>query len=128
MAGAVCVALKAAGIGRVNPGHARLTALLEAGAGVDAFIGAAAGALRPGVNDPFAYVLGVVEGQMTEARHIAANGHAKAANGTNGHGHSGSKARAARMAEAVPNLVASGHDNDDFIDTETRDVTPRRLG
>lgn len=128
MAGAVCIALKAAGVGRVNPGHSRLTALLEAGAGVDAFIGAAAGALKPGVTDPFAYVLGTVEGQMAEARQIAANG-SKAVNGHGTNGHSGSKARAARMAEAVPSLARrKSAPPEDFIDTETRDVTPRSVG
>jgi uncharacterized protein YdaU (DUF1376 family) len=56
-------------------------------------------------------------------------GNAKSAgsNGHNGH-HSGSPVRAARMAEASPDLVANGHAAAvDFIDTEARDVTPRRL-
>lgn len=129
LAGVVCNALRVAGIGRVNPGHPRLTALLEAGAGVDAFIGAA-GSLKPGISDQFAYVLATVEGQMAEAQHVVANGKAKAANGNGLNGHSGSPTRAARMAEAVPGLAKKNglHPPEDFIEGEVHDVTPRRLG
>lgn len=129
MAGAVCIALKAAGIGRVNPGHPRLAALLAEGAGVDAFIGAAQ-ALKPGVSDPFAYVLGAVEGQLTDARQLAARSAAAtpATRPATRNGHSGSSARAARMAEAVPGLVNGHEPVADFIDTEVSDVTPRRVG
>ena len=130
MAAAVCIALKAAGIGRVNPGHPRLAALLADGAGVDAFVGAVQ-SLGPDVSDPFAYVLAVVEGQMAEARQLSARAAAATpatrAARRNGH-NSGSSARAARMAEACPTLVAGARAPGDFVEAEVRDVTPRTVG
>lgn len=121
---AACFAMKTEGIGDVNPGHPDLIRLLGEGAGLDAFVGAARTAV--GRHKGFAYALGIVNGQMAEAKAMA-NG-ARKAQPTNGH--SGSKARAARMAEASPGLVDNGQDHtrEDFIDTEARDVTPRRLG
>ena len=64
-AGAVCRALRAAGIADVNPGHPRLLALLAAGATEAEFVGfvPAAAAKRAG----FAWVLGAVEGERSRA-------------------------------------------------------------
>lgn len=122
LATAVCLALKAEGIGIVSPGHPRLASLIAAGAEVQTFVDAARSA-KAKDKASFAYVLGTVEGQMADAKTLAAA--SRTAPRRNGQGHSGSTARAARMAEAVPNLVAS---HGDFIDTEARDVTARRLG
>lgn len=62
---AVCIALKAAGIPNVNPSHATLRALVDAGAEVAEFIGAVKASENKG--DRFAYVLGTVEGQRKRA-------------------------------------------------------------
>jgi uncharacterized protein YdaU (DUF1376 family) len=117
IAPAVCLALKAEGVGSVSPGHPRLLALLAAGAEVQNFVDAAR--LHPGKN--FAYLLGTVEGQMADARRLAAAGRSPA---PPVNGHSGSAARAARMAEA---RKSTRPPPGDFIDTEARDVTPRRV-
>lgn len=82
-AGAVCLALRQAGIADVNPAHPLLLALLEAGATTAEFVaaaGAAAGKARG-----FAYTLAVVEGQRKRAADAAVALHhgplAVAANG-----------------------------------------------
>lgn len=61
----VCLALKAEGIGNVNPGNIRLRTLLDAGATVEEFTGMAGKAL--GQVNPFAYVLAAVEGERKRA-------------------------------------------------------------
>lgn len=66
MAGAVCVAMRAAGLGSVNPAHPKLLSLLQAGAPIGAFVGAAQDAAARGKG--FAYSLAIVEGQLAEAR------------------------------------------------------------
>lgn len=71
MAGAVCVALRADGLFSVNPSHPKLHALLERGAGIDAFLGAWRGCRHRATGNPFAYVLAVVDGQMQDAQRIA---------------------------------------------------------
>jgi hypothetical protein len=68
-AGAICRSLRSAGIANVNPGHALLAALLEAGATEAEFLGAAPEAKDK--RDPFAYVLGVVKGQREDAAKAA---------------------------------------------------------
>ena len=121
-ASAVVLAMKAEGIGGCNPGHPKLAELLAAGAEVQNFVSAAQAAVDK--HKGFAYALGIVEGQLAEARSLAAAGRAGAA-ATVRNGHSGSSARAARMAEAVPGLVPNGRDRgSDFVDVEARNVTP----
>ena len=73
MATAVCVALRAAGMDGVNAGHPELRALLDAGATVDSFLGAAKAMRESGktVANAFAYVLGAVKGQMRDAQALA---------------------------------------------------------
>lgn len=73
MAGAVCVALRAAGMPRANPSHPKLLALVGQGAGVDAFVAAWHDVRAAGkaVSDPFAYVLGRVAGQLAQAQQVA---------------------------------------------------------
>lgn len=61
----VCIALKAAGVHKVNPSHPKLKALVDAGAALDEFVGAAAKA--QGKSDPFSYILAAVEGQRRQA-------------------------------------------------------------
>lgn len=118
MVGAVCIALKSEGIGSCNPGHPDLQVLIGQGAEVQNFVSAARTAVGKGKG--FAYVLGIVKGQLAEARQLAAAGRT-----TTGQlaGSSGGTARAARMAEARGTPRPQG----DFIDTEARDVTPRTL-
>jgi uncharacterized protein YdaU (DUF1376 family) len=66
MASAVCVAMRAAGLASVNPGHPKLLALLEASAPIGAFVGAAQDAAARGKG--FAYALAIVEGQLAAAK------------------------------------------------------------
>lgn len=68
-AGAVCVVLKAEGVSSVNPSHPDLAALLTAGAEVGQFAEAAKLATAKGKG--FAYVLGIVKGQMADAQAMA---------------------------------------------------------
>lgn len=63
-AGAVCRALRQAGIPG-NPSHPTLLELLDAGATLQHFVDAAPKAA--GKRDPFAYLLGVVRGQIADA-------------------------------------------------------------
>lgn len=66
-AGALCRTLRQAGIADVNPGHPRLLALLDAGAQPVEFSGFVSQALDKAPGNPFAYLLGVVEGERTRA-------------------------------------------------------------
>jgi len=68
-AGAVCLALRAAGLQRTNPGHPTLLALLEAGATQAEFTGLAPQAL--GKRDPFAWLLTALVGQRQDAKELA---------------------------------------------------------
>ena len=68
-AGAVCVAIRSEGIGSVNPNHPKLLSLIESGAGVDRFVNAARLALEK--HKGFAYLLGIVQGQLDEEKQIA---------------------------------------------------------
>lgn len=68
-AGAVCQALRLAGIATVNPAHPTLLVLLAAGATEAEFLGAVPKA--KGKRDPFGYLLGVVEGQRQDAANTA---------------------------------------------------------
>lgn len=72
-AGALCRSLRIRGIADVNPGHPRLLALLAAGATEPEFTGFVAQALTS--NSPFAYLLGVVEGERKRAAVTAAQSH-----------------------------------------------------
>jgi hypothetical protein len=72
-AGALCRQLAIAGISRMNPGHPRLAALLEAGATPAEFMAFADKA--KGMDDPFAYLLGCVEGERKRAKRNGAEMH-----------------------------------------------------
>jgi uncharacterized protein YdaU (DUF1376 family) len=69
MAAAVCVLLKAEGIGSVNPQNPTLTTLIDQGASIGLF--AEAARIAKEKQKGFAYVLGVVDRQMQEAAAIA---------------------------------------------------------
>ena len=73
-AGAACLALKAAGIADTNPGNPKLRALVDAGADLQEFVGAAQQAVSAG-NGRFAYVLGIVEGGRKRAAAMASQLH-----------------------------------------------------
>lgn len=65
--GAVCVVLKSEGIAQVNPSHAGLLELLEAGAQLSDFV--AACEVAHGANKPnFGYVLGIVNNRLRDAK------------------------------------------------------------
>ena len=69
--GEICKAIKAIGIGDVNPGHADLLMLLQAGAEQTEFEGAARTAVKNAKG--FAYTLGIVK-RSREAAAIALQG------------------------------------------------------
>ena len=73
-AGSVCLAMKAAGIADTNPGNPKLRALVDAGADLQEFVGAAQQAVSAG-NGRFAYVLGAVEGERKRAAAMASQLH-----------------------------------------------------
>ncbi|WP_219908966.1 YdaU family protein [Nitrosomonas ureae] len=64
-AASVCLAIKKIGIIDLNPSHPELLMLIEAGATIDEFMHAARTAKDK--SKGFAYVLGIVKGQRTEA-------------------------------------------------------------
>lgn len=66
---AVCMVIKAEGIGSVNPQHPDLLALIDQGVDVGHFAAAARVAKDKGKG--FAYLLGVVKGQMADAALLA---------------------------------------------------------
>lgn len=66
---AICMAIRAEGIASTNPGHPDLQALIAQGAEVQNFVAAARTARDKGKG--FAYVLGIVKGQMNDAKTIA---------------------------------------------------------
>lgn len=133
-AGEVCKAIKAQGVADTSPGHPKLLALLEAGAGVGEFIGAAAEAAERGKG--FAYVLGMVANRRKEAAALAAGGLPQ--------GGRVAKPRSAepawraeqrsRMQQACPRIAvkepaAHGQfDPSTAIDVEARHVPPNALG
>ena len=69
LAGQVCMAMKAAGVYDVNPGHLDLLTLIEAGATLDEFIGAASEARAK--SKGFAYAVGTVKRRREEAAKAA---------------------------------------------------------
>lgn len=95
-ASAVVLAMKAEGIGGCNPGHPKLAELLSAGAEVQNFVSAAQAAVEK--HKGFAYALGIVEGQMAEARQLAAGASAKAVN-SHVNGSNGAKSTRRSIAE-----------------------------
>ncbi len=96
---AVCIALKAAGVAQVNPSNQLLRALVDAGATPAEFTAAAAKAIGKG--DPFAYVLGVVEGERKRAAATASQLHRGAMPGTQ---------EALPWHESVKGIVAKGEE------------------
>jgi uncharacterized protein YdaU (DUF1376 family) len=69
-AGEVCKAMKRAEVGDVNPGNQTLRTLIDAGATLDEFTGAAAKAVAEGKG--FAYALGIVRRDREQAAQMAA--------------------------------------------------------
>lgn len=67
--GAICMVIKSEGINPVNPQHPELLALIDQGADVGCFAAAAKVAAKKGKG--FAYVLGMVKGQMADAANLA---------------------------------------------------------
>jgi hypothetical protein len=71
--GQICKAMKRAGVSDVNPGNQTLKALVEAGAQVNEFEGAAAKAASEGKG--FAYALGIVKREREQAAVMAGRLH-----------------------------------------------------
>ena len=69
MAGAVCVAMKAAGLASVNPSHPELLTLIDKGADIGLFASAAQECVGKGKG--FAYALAMVKGRMADAAALA---------------------------------------------------------
>lgn len=78
-AGAVCVSLKAEGMGDVNPSHPKLLALLEEGAEIQEFVDACRTAKIKGKG--FAYTLAIVDGRRSDMRRAARDARQKPGNG-----------------------------------------------
>lgn len=129
MAAAVCVALRAAGVSSCNPGHPKLTALLEAGATVDGFVAAAKalGDRETPPNNAFAYILATVQGQMTDAARVAHEAGNAAAQPAKGSGSSfrerDEEARRRRWEE----MHGQPWSEDTHAPRDVIDVTPRPL-
>jgi uncharacterized protein YdaU (DUF1376 family) len=66
-AGAVCLAMRKAGVQRTNPSDPRLLALVQQGATPDEFAGLAAEAIDRGISEPWAWVLKVLPARRQEA-------------------------------------------------------------
>lgn len=73
-AGSVCLAMKAAGIADTNPGNPKLRALIDAGADLQEFVGAAQQAVSAG-SGRFSYALGIVAGERKRAAEMAGKLH-----------------------------------------------------
>ncbi|WP_052736103.1 DUF1376 domain-containing protein [Aquincola tertiaricarbonis] len=123
-AGAVCRALRAAGVASTNPSHPTLATLLAAGATVEEFVDAVPSARDK--NDPFAYVLKVVAGRRADAKQLAGQLHRGALPQRLT---AGQQAAADRIAAAVPGLAAQPAAPAASAPlTEVFDVSARRLG
>lgn len=72
-AGQICKAMKRAGVSDVNPGNQSLKALVEAGASLDEFVGAATKAAAEGKG--FAYAIGIVRREREQAATMTAKLH-----------------------------------------------------
>lgn len=119
-AGAVCKALKAAGIAAVNPSNALLGVLLDAGATTDEFVAAAAKASDK--SKPFEYLLTVVQNDRQRAKDIASTLHV---------GAMPTKAPSSaelRVLQAAPGLAAPHLRAPVAPLAEVIDVTPKRVG
>ena len=69
-AGAVCKAMRAAGLAQTNPGDPRLKALLDQGAKVDEFVGLAAEAVQRQIRSPWPWVLATLAARRADAAAI----------------------------------------------------------
>ena len=69
VATAVCMAMKAKGIGSTNPAHPDLKVLIDSGADIGLFVEAAKAAVKK--QKGFTYALGIVGGQMRDAAALA---------------------------------------------------------
>lgn len=121
-AGLVCRALRRAGIGDVNPGHPTLQALLDAGATEAEFLGAVDAAT--GKEKPFAYVLGVVEGQRKRAAEMAKGLHRGPMPAAPADDR---KARQLATAGLMTGAVRA-QPQQEFVDVDARVIPPRKLG
>lgn len=124
---AVCMVIKAEGVGSVNPQHPELMALIEQGADVGNFAAAAKVAKSKGKG--FAYLLGVVKGQMADAAKLANAQPAQATPGarpqTESFRERDSRLAAERIAEFMPGIAAKPQRNRSVIDITP--VTPQSV-
>lgn len=121
-AGAICRALRAAGVGNTNPGHPTLQVLLNAGATEAEFLGAVEKARDK--RDPFAYVLRTVEGQRRDAAETAAGVHHGPMPTTPA---TDRKSRQLATAGLMTGAVRA-QPQQEFVDVDARVIAPRELG
>lgn len=127
--GDVCKAMRLAGIGDVNPGNQTLKALIDAGATLDEFTGAAAKAAEG--SKGFAYALGIVKRDREQAALIADKlhrGELPAAETTYQRSMRERMAEAAPMfARAAPEAVHPSQAADFFLElaAKRKNNTPR---
>lgn len=136
-AAAVCFAIRSAGIAQVNPAHPELLALLEQGADMSHFVEAAKIAKDKGKS--FAYVLGIVKGQIADGQAAAQAALARPAR------HQPQQARETfrerderlareKMAEFLPSIAARAPHQSQVIDAipintqEVSHAAPHQLG
>lgn len=120
--GRVCRLLRKAGVADANPGHPDLLALIAAGASDAEFTNAGRTAAEKGKG--FAYALGVLKGQRTEAAEASKRMHHGAlAAVPNADRKSRQLETAALMTGAV-----SANPQPETIDVESRFIAPRLLG
>lgn len=133
--GMVCKAMKAEGIADPNPGHAKLLALLQAGADLTEFTSAAAEAVQR--NKGFAYALGMVANRRKEAAAMAASGMHQGALPASQQRNTEPAWRTeqrSRMQQACPRIAAKGpatvgaFDPSTTIDVEAHHVPAIALG
>ena len=121
-AGLICRALKRAGISNVNPGHATLQVLLAAGATEAEFLGAVDAARDKG--DPFAYLLGVVEGQRKRAAEAAKGLHQGAMPSTAGSDRKSRQLTTAGLLTGTARPPAPAQPTTEVFDVDARFIAP----
>jgi uncharacterized protein YdaU (DUF1376 family) len=120
--GAAAKALRSAGI-EASPGHQRLRMLVDAGVTIEEFL-----AHVPNAKDkrnPFAYLLGAVEGDRLQAQQAAT----QIQHGARVVQHSRKETTAERRARGLKNLIGDQHHDDDRSDDDrTIEAVSRVIG
>lgn len=125
VAGAVCVALRSEGMAQVNPSHPELLALIDQGARIEDFI--SAGRIAKDRNKGFAYVLGIVKGQLADAKRMAEDAaNAAAANSQRPRSRDRPLTQAEKRSQVAQFQFRNLPENRDASESNIIDVTPRK--